>query len=377
MDGRIRVGSIAGIPFFLHPSWFFVLVLVTLSNGSSLGYQYRELGDTLPLLLGFVTALLLFLSVLLHELGHSLVALRQGIPVNSITLFLFGGIASLGRESNTPGEAFQVAIAGPLVSLMIFAGLTGLDQVLGLSGPAQSILELITTINFVIAIFNLIPGLPLDGGAILKSLVWRVTQNPAKGTIIAGRTGQIFGWIGILTGVIPMLVLGTFSTVWNALIGWFLIRNAGQAIRNAQLEDRLSQMTAAEAIFPNSPIVSEQLTLREFANQYVIGQAEWKQYLVVNEQNQWIGILLVDDLKLIPTDLWPQAFVKDLMQPSDLTQRVAAQQSLLEVVKQLEQTRVTELPVVDADQTLIGLLGKTSIRRSLEQPAPTLSSETS
>ncbi len=371
MNGTLRVGTLFGIPFYIHPSWFFVLVLATLSNSSSLGYQFRELGDTLPILLGFITALLLFGSVLLHELGHSFVAIQRGIPVDSITLFLFGGVASLEKEAQTPGEAFQVAIAGPLVSLVLFGILTTAGEVVTLPDPAASILETVATINLILATFNLIPGLPLDGGNILKAAVWKMTANPFRGTVIAGRAGQVFGWVAIVAGVIPMLVLGTFSTIWTVLIGWFLVRNAGLAAREAQLQNRLSQLTAADAVLPDSPIVRDDLTLREFVNQHVIGQSDWRQFFVVDEAGKWVGLLLVDDLKLIETDQWPHVLVQDLMRAHDSTAVVTPDVSLLDVVKRLEQDKITELTVVDSNNTLMGLLEKASIRQILGQSGQT------
>ncbi|NER30752.1 MAG: site-2 protease family protein, partial [Symploca sp. SIO1C4] len=191
MKGSIRLGNLFGIPLYVHPSWFLVLGLMTFWYGGYLANLFPGLMSPLPLLLGLVAALLLFASVLAHELGHSLVAIRQGIEVKSITLFLFGGLASLEKESKTPAEAFWVAIAGPAVSLVLFALLRALSIGIGISGPLSVIVAMVATINLVLALFNLIPGLPLDGGNILKSLVWKITGNPYKGVVFASRVGQL------------------------------------------------------------------------------------------------------------------------------------------------------------------------------------------
>lgn len=229
MNGTIRVGNLFGIPFYIHPSWFFVLGLVTLSYSSGLAAQFPQLGAALAVILGLLTALLLFGSVVAHELGHSFVALRQGIDVKSITLFIFGGLASLEKESETPAEAFWVAIAGPLVSLLLFGMLTGVGIAIAPSGPLAAILGVLASVNLALALFNLIPGLPLDGGNILKALVWKITGNPYKGVVFASRVGQIFGWIAIASGLLPLLLSGSFANFWNLLVGFFLLQNAGNA----------------------------------------------------------------------------------------------------------------------------------------------------
>ncbi|MGB6166925.1 MAG: site-2 protease family protein, partial [Geitlerinemataceae cyanobacterium] len=176
MNGSFRVGSLFGIPFFINQSWFLILALVTLNYAT----RFLSLGGILPWIMGLFLALLLFASVLAHELGHSVVAQRQGIEVQSITLFLFGGLARLDRESKTPSQAFWVAIAGPVVSLMLFGVFTAL-QTLPVVDPFPAVFQLLASINLVLALFNLIPGLPLDGGNVLKAIVWKVTGNPYKG----------------------------------------------------------------------------------------------------------------------------------------------------------------------------------------------------
>ncbi|NMG58038.1 CBS domain-containing protein [Geitlerinema sp. P-1104] len=364
MNGSFRVGNLFGIPFYLNASWFLVLALVTFSYGSGLASQFPELGVVLPWTLGLVAALLLFSSVLAHELGHSFVAQSQGIEVKSITLFLFGGLASLGRESKTPGEAFWVAIAGPLVSLGLFGLFTAIVQTVPLSAPLAAILGLLATINLILALFNLIPGLPLDGGNILKSVVWKVTGNPYKGTVFASRVGQVIGWLAIASGVIPLFFNAGFN-FWNVLIGWFLLQNAGTSAQSAQIQEKLDGLTAADAVTPDSPVVPANLSLREFANNYVIGRRNWRKYIVTDENQQLIGALSVDSMRQIPTSDWNDVQVSELMESVDV-QTVESNQSLLEVVTLLESQKITELPVIGENGTVLGLLEKNSVIRLLQ-----------
>ena len=370
MNGSFRVGNLFGIPFYINSSWFLVLGLVTLTYSESLAVQFPELGGILPWILGLITALLLFSSVLAHELGHSFVAMSQGIEVKSITLFIFGGLASLDRESKTPAEAFWVAIAGPLVSILLFCLFTVINILfIGITGPLAAIVQLLAYINLVLALFNLIPGLPLDGGNILKSIVWKITNNPYKGIIFASRVGQLFGWLAIISGLIPTLLSARFPNFWNILIGWFLLQNAGRSAQYAEIQGALADLTAADAIVPNNPIVSENLSLREFVNEYIIGKESRKQFLVTNEVGQLVGIINSDDLKIVNTSEWPAVLVKELTKPVTEMESVTAKTSLLEVVSLLEQKQINQLTVIGENGALVGLIEKASIRRLLENKA--------
>ncbi|NEP87188.1 MAG: site-2 protease family protein [Okeania sp. SIO2C2] len=369
MNRSFRVGNLFGIPFYINSSWFLVLVLVTLTYSSSLAEQFPELTGMLPLILGLIAALLLFSSVLAHELGHSFVALSQGIEVKSITLFLFGGLASLDRESKTPGEAFSVAIAGPLVSIVLFGLFTIINTFTAINGPLAAILQLLAYINLVLALFNLIPGLPLDGGNILKSIVWKITNNPYKGVIFASRVGQVFGWLAIVSSLIPTFLSGSFPNIWNILIGSFLLQNAGRSAQYAEIQGTLADLTAADAIILDRPIVSASLSLREFVNEYIIGKDSRKQFLVINEVDQLVGVINVDDLKVVNTSEWPLVMVKELTKPVTNMETVVAKTSLLEVVSLLEQKQINELTVIDENGVLVGLIEKASIRSLLENKA--------
>ena len=369
MNNNIRVGNLFGIPFYVNPSWFLILGLVTFSLGGSLSAQFPALGVTFPWLLGFVSALLMFSSVLAHELGHSLVAIKQGIEVKSISLFLFGGLASLEKESKTPAEAFWVAIAGPLVSLFLFGTLTFISQTIALPGPLGAIAGLLAYINLVLALFNLIPGLPLDGGNILKALVWKITGNPYKGVVFASRVGQVVGWIGIIVGALSILGISNVGSFWTLLIGWFLLQNAGRSAQSATIQDALDGLTAADAIAPDSPIVSANLSLREFANNFVIGNGKWSRFLVREESGKFIGTVSVEDMKTIPTSDWPETPVERLTKPVELAITIRPEQSLLEAIALLEQKQLSQIPVIRDNGEVVGLLERSEIARLLQERA--------
>ncbi|HEY9629496.1 MAG TPA: site-2 protease family protein [Coleofasciculaceae cyanobacterium] len=368
MNGSLRVGSLFGIPFYVNLSWFLILSLVTWDYGNQLGLAFPTLGAS-AWLVGLVASLLLFASVLAHELGHSFVAIRQGIPVNSITLFLFGGLASLGEESKTPAGAFWVAIAGPLVSLLLWGGLTAVNTFSGITGAGAAVLGLVASINLALALFNLLPGLPLDGGNVLKAIVWKITGKPYKGVAFASKTGQFLGWVGIGLGVLYMLGISNIGSLWTLLVGWFLLQNADRYAQAASIQEQMSGLTAADAVIPNSPIISEELLLREFANNYIIGNAsDWRKYLVTNPEGKLVGEIPVDALNGVPTNDWWNVKVRELMQPAPQLETVDSEQPLLEVVTLLEEKRIPALAVL-REGALMGMIEKSSILQLLQKRA--------
>lgn len=369
MNGSIRVGNLFGIPFYINPSWFLVLGLVTLTYGGELAAGFPNLIGITPWLLGLVTALLLFASVLAHELGHSFVAIAQGIKVNSITLFIFGGLASLEKDSDSPLKSLAIAVAGPAVSLVLFGLFTAINAFTTLPVAFATIISLLAYINLILALFNLIPGLPLDGGNILKAIVWKVTNNPHKGIIVASRVGQLFGWLAIIIGALSIFGVTQFGSFWTLLIGFFLLQNAGRTAQYGTLQEKLSHFTAEDAVNPDSPIVSANLSLREFVNEYVIGKEVWQKFLVVNEEGQLIGAIAVNDLKTIPTSNWVTTSVQELAQPVNYSNTIPSNKPLLDVVTMFEKQDIQQVPVVRENGVLVGLLEKGSIVQLLQKQA--------
>ncbi len=367
MNGNIRVGHLFGIPFYVNASWFLVLALVTWNYGSGLAAAFPALPGTIPWLWGLLAALLLFASVLAHELGHSFAALQQGIGVNSITLFLFGGLAALEKESATPGGAFKVAIAGPGVSLALFAALFTLGQVLALSGPISAIVALLAYINLALGVFNLLPGLPLDGGNVVKAIVWRITDNPYKGQAFASRIGQIIGWLAVGIGAAAVAGISPIGNVWTLLIGWFLLSNANRSAQSASVQQRLADLTAADAMTTNSPIVSQHVSLRSFADDVLLQTTgNWHRFLVIDEAASLVGTVSVDALQAVPRDRWEALSVKDVMSTKTPLAIVSSDQPLLDVLRILDEQQLSVLTVTQNNGQLLGLLEKQGVMRLMQ-----------
>ncbi len=259
MSSVFNVGKLFGIQFRLHFSWFIIFILVTVS------LVYPNYSQWLYWVIGIIASLLLFVSVVAHELAHSLVGRANGIPINSITLFIFGGVAQMTKEATRPSAELKMAAAGPICSLVI-GSLFGL--ILWLFGPnvtrpiADMVLWL-AVMNGALAAFNLIPGFPLDGGRVLRSLLWRFTGNYSRSTRIATRLGQGIGYLFILVGISIILLsfilhpfnLSWFDGAWIIFIGWFLESAASASYRQIRWQEALHDFTASQTTAPDRPVV--------------------------------------------------------------------------------------------------------------------------
>ena len=239
MKSTIRLGKVFGVPIGLHYSWFLVLAFFSWSLGNSfLPSRYPGWADTTYWTTGFVTALLLFVSVLLHELAHSLVARARGFPVEGITLFLLGGVTQLGAEARRARDEFVIAVVGPLTSLLIFAVLLGVDQAIqARATPTAAVVFWLWRINLVLALFNLLPAFPMDGGRLLHSVVWGATGSMARATRVASRGGQFVGLLLIALGLFEGLRGSWPAGTWFALIGLFIFSMASRSRRDIGAAD--------------------------------------------------------------------------------------------------------------------------------------------
>ncbi|MGL5061918.1 MAG: site-2 protease family protein [Microcoleus sp.] len=355
-----RIGSLFGIPLLIDYSWFVILVLATSEYASS----YRVWGLTISWSAGLATALLLFASVLLHELGHSLVAMSQGIKVNSITLFLFGGIASIDSESKTPGQAFQVAIAGPLVSLGIFLILGLGSQVLPPRSLVGIIAEKIAEINLILGLFNLIPGLPLDGGQVLKAAVWKITGSRFAGVRWAAQIGQMLGWLAVLFGLTVCFVERVYGGLWVALIGWFAIRNASAYSRLTVLQEALIKTKAFDAMSREFRVVDANLSLREFADRYLLEVNPFPFYVAASNGRD-LGLVSIDDIRFTERSQWEIQTLHNILQPMEKIATVLETASLAEVINSMESRQLPRIIVLSPIGSVVGTIDRGDVVKAL------------
>ncbi|MEM7554217.1 MAG: site-2 protease family protein [Cyanobacteria bacterium P01_A01_bin.84] len=363
MQKNWKIGSLFGIPLFLDPLWFLILALATLN----FGIAYQEFGTVLAWGVGVTMALLLFGCVLLHELGHSLAAKSQGIKVNSITLFLFGGIAAIEEESNTPFNAFQVAIAGPLVSIGLFFILRLAAYTLPETSAISAMLIDLSRINLVLALFNLIPGLPLDGGQILKAALWKVTGNRFQAIRLAARAGQILGYGAIALGLFIDYQTGELITgLWIAMLGWFGIRNATAYERMSGLQETLLKLTAADTMTRDFRVVDADQTLRAFADNYLLDNTRPQVYYASSD-GRYRGLVSLESFRSIERSQWEIKTVNDIVIPLTEIPSVIESTIMAETINKLETPNLFSITVLSPAGAVSGTIDKGDIIKALAQ----------
>ncbi len=373
MDEKWQLGSLLGIPLYVDSSWFFILGLVTLVNTQEIN-ELRLVGNLwwLGTIAGLILALLLFISVLLHELGHSLVALRQGINVNSITLFLFGGVAAIEKESENPIGAFWVAIAGPMVSL----GLSIVLFTLCYLFPSPENLDMIghlaiymikdtARINLVLGIFNLIPGLPLDGGQVLKAMVWKWKGDLLTGVRCAAASGQLICWLGIMFGLFLILLTGSLSGLWIVFIGWFVRRNAENYDRITQLQESLLTIQAGQVMTRAFRVVNAHLTLTEFAQDYLLRETCERMVYFAASEGRYRGLIVIKDLQSRERSQWNQTTLWDIVHPLTTISSVRETTPLVTIIEKLEAINEGYLTVLSPAGAVAGIIDRGDIVKAV------------
>lgn len=314
----IKLGTIFGIPFEVNWSWIliFALVAFTLATGyypSVPGAQGAA--EWVFVLLGTVTALLFFASIVAHELSHSLVTRAQGGRVSKITLFIFGGVASIEEEPSSAGKEFLMAAAGPAMSLLIAAVGGGLFLLLATRGAPwwlTSPISYLAFINAFVGVFNLLPGFPLDGGRVLRSILWALTGNLLKATRWATRSGQIIGW-GMVAFALWGVVVGRqtgIDPIWLGLIGWFIAWLAGASYRQQELMSRMTGVTVADMMTHSPEYVDGSISVEQLAHDHFLG-GQHSRYPVMLD-GMIIGLISLPDVRAVPREQWPLTRVADV-----------------------------------------------------------------
>ena len=375
---------IRGIPLRVHPSWFIILVLFTLVFQQDAALLPGASGSpALSWLLGLATALLLFVSVLLHELGHSLVALREGVKVVSITLFLLGGVARVERECSTPMGSFRVAAAGPAVSFLLAGLLLATQHAAGHANPLfGNLVERLGYLNLVLALFNLLPGLPLDGGLILKALVWQFTGSQRRGIQVATATGRLLSLTAIMLGVYLFLRGGGFTALWLVMLGWFGMGASRSQSQTLALQKLLINLHVGPASSKRFRVLEADQSLRSLSQMRLRGAESENDplpdWVLVCRSGRWLGYVTDQPLKDLSVQYWDRQTVGEHMRP--LAELPSLQESapLWKAVLALEQSEHGRLLVTGAAGLPSGTLDRSDVGEavlkglSLKLPAPLL-----
>jgi Zn-dependent protease len=376
MKSSLRFGKILGITIGVNYTWFIVFALVTLTLAS--GYfpvRYPGWSTAGYLAAGLLTSLLFFASVIFHELAHSVVAMAWGIPVKSITLFIFGGVASIEREPHRPLAEFLIAIAGPISSLVLalgfgiawfFGEMAGLALVSGLGFYLASI-------NLSLAVFNMIPGFPLDGGRVFRSLVWAWTGNMNRATRWAATMGRVIAVLMIVGGGVLFLTGNWSSGLWLAFIGWFLDNAASQSSRQAWLREALEGYTAGDFSSVCQP-VSSNTPLDWVVRDHVMAQGE-SCFLVTadtlaSDSFEPQGVATLGQIQQVPRQRWGWTPIRQIMTPWQSLKPAAPGEDAFSVLERMLAEGLSLLPVMDAGR-FIGLVRRENLLRFAQSRART------
>jgi len=359
-----HIGKIRGIDINIDPSWLiiFALVVFTLS-GAYFPQQYPGWPNWLYWVIGTITGVLFFASVLGHELSHSLIAMRQGGKVRSITLFIFGGIAQIAEEPDNPRKEFVMAIMGPVSSLVIaFVFFIIWVSLRSISEPIGALARYLAIINVILAVFNLIPGFPLDGGRVLRAVIWSTSKNLKTATRIASRVGQSIAVLFILFGILLIFRGLWLNGFWFIFIGWFLYSAAVKSYRQIIVREMLMDLKAEDLMTRDFEAIPKNLTIQQLVEQHILKKRE-RTFIVVDD-GEFQGIICLDDIKDTPRDRWESTSVGEAMTPKDQLKPLSPEDDGNKVLARLNAENVHELPVVDRDK-LVGILCQSDVIKAL------------
>jgi Zn-dependent protease/predicted transcriptional regulator len=381
----VRIGRIFGIDIGFDYSWLFIVFLLTWSLASTFAHLHPDWSGVLCLGIALLAALLFFLSVVLHELAHSLVARAFGVPVRNITLFLFGGVSNIEREPPSPKAEFLTAIVGPLTSIAIGIVLlligtaavhvpyeaTTSASVLSRLGPGETLVLWLGPINLLVGIFNLIPGFPLDGGRVLRSILWAITGSLHDATRWASAVGQAIGWLFVFLGVamafgayVPFFGRGLVSGLWLAFIGWFLSSAASQTWRRQLVHEILEGVTVSRLMRPVHDVVPETTDVAGFVDRWLM-KSEQAAFVVYDAAGRVSGIVTMADVRGVRRDAWPDMRIAEIMTPRDRLVVASPSEDATEALEKLMRADVGQLPVLDGER-LVGMLLRNDVARWIE-----------
>jgi Zn-dependent protease/CBS domain-containing protein len=361
-----RVGRIAGIEIRIDSSWAVIALLITYSMYLRLSVLYPELSGGGAVALAILSAVLFFGSVLVHELAHAVVSQARGIRVQDITLFLFGGATRARVESRGPGDEFLIALVGPLTSGLL-AGLFGIVAGLGrdvLSAPLAGTFGYLAWTNLLLAVFNLVPGFPLDGGRLLRSAIWKATGSLGRATRIASLAGQVVGWLLVAAGVAWLLAGDLAGGIWFAFIGWFLVQAARSSYQELQLQQLLRRVEAEDVMAADLRRIPPELSLQDAVDDYFMRYDH--SGFPVEEQGRTIGLLTLRGVRRVPREQWPTHRVRDHMVPLG-DQVVVAPDARMDGVLGKLQDGETNRVLVAHDGEVVGIITPSDLARWLRR----------
>ena len=372
MKAHIKLGRIFGVAVGLHYSWIIIALLVTLSLRSQFAVDHPNWDPFTTWTVAIVTGLLFFVSILLHELSHAAVAKLRGIPVRAITLFALGGVAQIEKDAADAKSEFWMGIIGPITSIAIGLVCLLLASLLGWNFPAESntppaaMFMWLGYINIALAVFNLIPGFPLDGGRVLRAVVWWVTGDANRSTRIAAGVGQLVALGFIMLGIWRFFSGAGFGGLWIAFIGWFLLEAARASGAQVEITERLTGVKVGDVMAQQFPMVDANSNLQTFVQDHLLPTGH--RCFVASEQGTPAGIITPHEVKAIDRARWPYTTVSDVMRSLESLRTVRPDRPVAEALEMMGREDVNQMPVVQEGK-LAGIISRGHILRVLQTRA--------
>ena len=369
MKSSIKLGKVAGIRVGLHYSWFIIAALIAFSLGEQFRQTNSSWGPGRIWGIALFTAVLFFVTLLLHELSHSLVAQAHGMKVKEITLFALGGVSQIESEPPDAKTEFWMAIAGPVASLIIGFGCLALAAGLGWRHSTEprtgvtAVLVWLGYINLILGAFNMIPGYPLDGGRVFRAIIWAVTKNVDRSTRIAARTGQLVAFMFIFYGVWSFFRGAGFSGLWIAFIGWFLMEAARSSYAQTEIAATFQGLRVSDVMSHDCAIVSRSVSLRELVDNYALKAGQ--RCFAVQDNGHFLGLVTLRDIGAIPRDRWDYTSVREAMRSLRELHALTPDTPVLDALKLMSAKDVNQLPVV-ANGTLQGMVTRSHLMQLLQ-----------
>jgi Zn-dependent protease/predicted transcriptional regulator len=372
MKAQIKLFKIFGIQIGLHYSWILIALLVVLSLAGQFGATNPQWGANVIWGFAILTALLFFAAIVVHELSHATIARARGLPVHSITLFALGGVAQIEKEASDARTEFWMGIAGPITSAVI--GVICLSIAAGIGwtpahdhiSPWAAMLGWLGVINIALAVFNMIPGFPLDGGRVLRAIVWWITDDGPLATRVATRIGQFIAFAFIIVGLFRFFNGAGFDGLWLTFIGWFLLDAARSSYAQIEVIERLRGVRVRDVMTNDWPIVDADTNLQTFVDEYLLRSG--RRCFVVEESGRVAGIVTSHEVKNVDRQRWPQLKVREVMLPLTKLHAVKPATSLVEALETMGREDVNQLPVM-SNGHLEGIVSRAHILRLLQTRA--------
>ncbi len=372
MPASIRLGRVSGIPIGLHYSWFIIAALITVSLAAHFRTTQPDWQAPTTWVISVLTAVLFFVTLLAHELSHAIVARTRGLPVRSITLFALGGVAQIEKDATSARTEFVVAVVGPITSLVIGVVCIGIASSLGWSvddgtgGPIGAVLGWLGSINVVLALFNLIPGYPLDGGRLLRALLWRIYDDVDRATRTAARVGQAVGAVFIGWGLLQFFTDAGFGGLWLAFIGWFLLTAAQASYAQVTIAETLRGVRVRDVMTDDCVTVNADLDLQSLVDNLLLRTG--RRCIVVKRADRVLGLVTSNEVRGVARDRWHEVTAGDVMRPLDQLKTVGLDTPVTEAVTTMAREDVNQLPVV-TDGRLEGIVTRGHILQLLQSRA--------